>query len=584
MSPYTGSSIAVWIFMFACVWVIVAMVALFVVVLRVRGTHKSMGSGGQRGGRGGKRSDRSGTRQKKKKKYGPSSGVDRLKRLLPQLRDLGADYKPSYKSAYIPKKTGGVRELSVPDRTTKQLQRALYHQLFSKYKIHEAATGFARGRSIVDNASRHVGQEVVVKLDIRDFFPNTHRDRILRYFLSTGWDDPAAKLLTRLVVYKQGLPQGAPTSPVLSNILNKSMDIGLFELAEAHGAQYSRYADDITYSFRKYNRDLIHSLLQRTGVTLKRYGYQLNARKKRVIRRHRRQQVTGLVVNDKVSLPRSRRRWLRAIQHRYRQGQKPSVSDAEYQGWISLLQMVSPDSPLLEEHRRLSADGIFMAVNIASQSSAEPGMAQSDSKSGHRELQLPQRSSQVMHDPGGANRGEDRGAGVSDLVEPSPAIDPSSVETSPLEKVKSNAPIQSESVAEQSAVPIVEPAGDTEDEIFHEQRLVDHIQRLKNARAYSAEKKELEQQIAGSRHTVHVILESSKRTFSFRLPDAYQKGRTAIGRLSDGTAVELYFQNDLVDVVELARFPLEGEVTLEVIQWNSTFKRIEATVSGGLFH
>ena len=104
------------------------------------------------------------------------------------------------------------------------------------------------------------------------------------------------------------------------------------------------------------------------------------------------------------------------------------------------------------------------------------------------------------------------------------------------------------------------------------------------AKSYSAEAKKLESEIQGTTHTAIVKLESSKRTFSFRLPEGFQKGRTVSGALPDGTEIELYFRDTLAEDIEAADLPLEGEVVIEVVQWNGTFKRLEVIVTGGLFH
>ena len=234
--------------------------------------------------------------------------MHRLFRLIPALEKLDPEWRPSYSITHIPKRSGGTRELQVPCQTTKQIQVTLYRKLFARYETHPSACGFISGKSIVDNAKPHVGNDVIVKLDIKEFFPSTSRRRILNYFRTTGWTNKASILLTQLLCYEQGLPQGAPTSPVISNIVNKSMDCRLDSLANEFNASYTRYADDITYSMAVYHRDRVHALLQSTGAILRSYGYKLNNKKKRIIRGHRRQEVTGLVVNDVVNLPRSRRR------------------------------------------------------------------------------------------------------------------------------------------------------------------------------------------------------------------------------------------------------------------------------------
>ena len=516
-----------------------------------------------------------------KSAQGPLSDVDRLYRLIPGIQELVKSGGTQYTNSRIPKRSGGFRDLDVPNQATKKVQHALYHKLFSKYRIHESACGFVKGRSIVQNALPHLRHEVVVKLDIREFFPNTSRLRINRYFRSTGWTSKAADLLTSIVCYKQGLPQGAPTSPVISNIVNKTMDWRFAALADAFGAQYTRYADDITFSLKRYDRGKVHRLIQNAGVICRSYGYKLNNKKKRIIRSHRRQEVTGLVVNEKINLPRSRRRWLRAIQHRLRNGLETTVTNSEYEGWMSLLKMVSPESPLLESHQQLILEGILHRKN---QSTLTEEKKHADSQ---LESETAQSGADVVTTVEIRSEGSDDQAGntsptsldTNSEPEADDSIQLAADKREPQGGSKTHDTIANgvESQAESDGVP------DSKSDLFYEDRLIDFVQRLKNAKPYSAEAREIENDFAGAKYATVVELESYKRTFSFKLPAGYQKGRTVSGRISDGTAIQLYFADQLSDPIEAAAFPFKGEVSIEVIQWNSTFKRIEALATGGMF-
>ena len=486
--------------------------------------------------------------------YGPMSGTSRIYKLVPELEALGSDWEPCYEVARIPKRSGGFRELQIPDTQTKKIQHALYHKLFTNYETHPSVCGFVKGRSIVDNARPHVGHEVVIKLDIKEFFPNTYRIRVNRYFSETGWDPAGADLLTKLVCYGMGLPQGAPTSPVISNIVNKAMDRRLHALAEKFKANYTRYADDITFSLKVYDRKVVHRLLQHAGVILRDYKYNLNVKKKRIIRYHRRQQVTGLVVNDRVSLPRSRRRWLRAVQHRLKTGQDTTVSFSEYLGWISLIKMVSPDSPLLIAHEEITQNQTSSVASPLSNPAVESDLPDSDTI--------------IKENNASVTSGE--------LPQSRATLTTNTVNGPDHES-------ENDAVTAAGKNPVAEKQQKGDNDLFHEDRLIDQLQAMKNTKAYSVEAKRLEELLVGSKHEIVVLLESFKRTFSFKLPDNYQRGRTVEGVMSDGTAVELYFEDRLVEVIESAEFPMQGEVTVEVVQWNSTFKRLEALVIGGLF-
>ncbi len=251
-----------------------------------------------------------------------------------------------YRWHRIPKRSGGTRLLHSPNPILKKVQRQLLRRVFGKLKVHSAAHGFQRGRSIVTHARLHVGQAVVIRIDIQDFFPSTSGDRLTRYFRRIGWNRGAARMLTKLCTKRLGdrigLPQGAPTSPTLSNLVNYGLDAQLSGLARKSGAQYSRYADDMFFSFAKDDRRFIRGVIRRARRILNESGYRMHGRSKlRVLRRHQRQTVTGLVVNDKVQLPRKTRRWLRSVEHHLKTGRQASLNRDQLQGWRALEHMIA---------------------------------------------------------------------------------------------------------------------------------------------------------------------------------------------------------------------------------------------------
>jgi retron-type reverse transcriptase len=139
--------------------------------------------------------------------------------------------------------------------------------------------------------------------------------------------------MTALCCRKDRLPQGAPTSPILSNLVNYRMDARLAGLASRSKATYSRYADDIIFSFAEDNRRFIRGVIRRIRTILFESGYQINQPKLRIMRQNNRQTVTGLVVNQKVQLPRKTRRWLRAVEHHLQQGREASLTREQLAGW-----------------------------------------------------------------------------------------------------------------------------------------------------------------------------------------------------------------------------------------------------------
>lgn len=233
----------------------------------------------------------------------------------------------------IPKRTGGTRQLYSPNPRLKLLQKMLLRQVFAKLRVHPGARGFRQGESTFSHAKLHIGRAVVVRIDIKNFFPKTHSDRIYSYFRMIGWNRESARLMVELCCRKKGLPQGAPTSPILSNLVNYQMDARLAGLAAKSRAIYSRYADDLIFSFTEDNCRFIRGVVRRVARILFDFGYQMNKSKLKVMRQHNRQVITGLVVNKKVQLPRQTRRWLRAVEHHLKTGKVATLTNEQLRGW-----------------------------------------------------------------------------------------------------------------------------------------------------------------------------------------------------------------------------------------------------------
>jgi RNA-directed DNA polymerase len=272
---------------------------------------------------------------------GSGHGIDELARRLGLEATFLQAFQPRYRPVDIPKRTGGRRHLWVPDDALKELQRRILRRLLRRLRCHPAVTGFQKGESIVSNARRHVGRMVVVRIDFMNFFPATRAHRVYRYFRKIGWNRPAARLLARLCTHQGGLPQGAPTSPRLSNLVNFRLDRRLAAMSQKLEAVYTRYADDVTLSLARDDHKKMRYLIRFVRRVAHEEGYRVHGRKKmRIRRRHQRQQVTGLVVNGKVNLPRETRRRLRAIEHRLRMGRDATLTPAQLAGWRALRAMI----------------------------------------------------------------------------------------------------------------------------------------------------------------------------------------------------------------------------------------------------
>lgn len=247
-----------------------------------------------------------------------------------------------YRTFHIAKRSGGTRMIAAPPPSLRILQRKLHHVLSLVVSARPTAHGFVRGRGIVTNARLHVGRTQVLNVDIADFFGAIHFGRVFGVLRSSpfGIQAAAAAVIAQLCtfdgMYPGGikgaastdsgarLPQGAPTSPIISNMVSRRLDRELFELAREHGWNYSRYADDITFS--TMSRFLPGELAERVGGSLakveagavlssifERNGFRLNPDKTRLHTRKQRQLVTGLVVNRATNVPRSFVRNTRAM-------------------------------------------------------------------------------------------------------------------------------------------------------------------------------------------------------------------------------------------------------------------------------
>jgi uncharacterized protein (TIGR03067 family) len=288
----------------------------------------------------------------------------------------------TYQSQQIPKRSGGQRILFVPSDELKALQRRLLRRLLRRLRCHPAAKGFQRGESIVTNALPHAGRVVVVRLDVKDFFPSTRVDRVYAYFRRIGWNRPAARLLTRLCTHQGGLPQGAPTSPRLSNLVNFRLDRRIAAMAAKLGARYTRYADDISLSFSEDDRQKIRYLIRFIRRVAGQEGYWLHGRKKlRIRRRHQQQCVTGLVVNDGVRLPRRIRRWLRAVEHHLSAGRPATLTAQQLAGWRALCHMIAGQAGDVNRRAPVAKvpaprlDGAWVMVAVAHDGKTAPGYA-----------------------------------------------------------------------------------------------------------------------------------------------------------------------------------------------------------------
>ena len=251
-----------------------------------------------------------------------------------------------YAYKWVAKRSGGFRLLEIPKSRLRALQRRILHELIEYVPPHESAHGFRARRSCVTSAEPHVGQRVVVRLDLQDFFISVSALRITALFRTLGYPESAARVLTGLCTsqvpsrlldvrdpakyeFEQPrpdwltrkrfqsphLPQGAPTSPALANLCAFNLDLRLQAAAESLDARYTRYADDLVFSGGRQFERAAQRFISLVGAIALEEGFFINFRKTRVMSRGSRQSVTGIVVNEKLNVTRSERDQLKAILH-----------------------------------------------------------------------------------------------------------------------------------------------------------------------------------------------------------------------------------------------------------------------------
>jgi RNA-directed DNA polymerase len=223
---------------------------------------------------------------------------------------LANDRADHYVCFHTKKRDGNNREILAPKPYLKKVQRQILDELLHRVRLNFRAEGFRKKRSVVTNAKRHIGKEVVIKMDVRDFFPSIIFERVLGMFVSLGYPRQTSLLLTRLVTHNGKLPIGAPTSPAISNIICRRMDKRFSKLGQKMEFEYSRYADDITISS---NNKKITRMIPFFKEIVGEEGFVVNEAKMRILRSGRRQKITGIVVNKKPNIAREEIKKLRAV-------------------------------------------------------------------------------------------------------------------------------------------------------------------------------------------------------------------------------------------------------------------------------
>lgn len=268
-----------------------------------------------------------------------------------------------YKVFSVPKKSGGTRQISAPASPIKVIQRNLKDVLEVVYKPKPATHGFVSDRSIVTNARLHKKRRYVLNIDLDNYFPTIHFGRVRGMFMGNPYNlnNEVATILAQICCHEGVLPQGAPTSPIISNMICARLDAKLQQLAKEHLCTYSRYADDITFSTNRSRFPSALAHLSEIGqveignelsLVIEENGFQINSKKTRLQVKQQRQEVTGLTVNKYPNVERRSVKQIRAILHAWKKYGVESTAKNYYENHAG--RKYSDPQDIVHHFRRLS--------------------------------------------------------------------------------------------------------------------------------------------------------------------------------------------------------------------------------------
>ena len=233
---------------------------------------------------------------------------------LPEEKQLSLLYGLSnhaeehYQKVQIPKRNGTWRTLYVPDSLLKYIQKQILHKILMQFPVSSCSSAYKKGCSLKENAAPHTGKPIVLKMDIWDFFGNITFISVYQHAFPGELFPPSVRtLLTHLCCYRDFLPQGAPTSPYISNLVLAPFDHYMENWCKGRNITYTRYCDDLTFS-GNFEPEM---LIRKVSSFLLRMGFEVNPEKTKVCRRGQQQIITGIVVNEKAQVPKAYRRSLR---------------------------------------------------------------------------------------------------------------------------------------------------------------------------------------------------------------------------------------------------------------------------------
>lgn len=219
--------------------------------------------------------------------------------------------KSFYRNFEIAKRSGKSRTISEPLPNLKLIQNFILNEILNNIKVSAFAKAYKRRSTLIENVRYHTNQNIVITIDIRDFFGSIKKSDVERIFLNFGYSDLLADLLSKLCTLNDSLPQGAPTSPSLSNIYMKPFDSVVADFCLSRNIRYTRYADDITISGDFDIEEALEFIKSKLTVM----NLTIHPDKFKVMHQGLQQKVTGIVVNNKIQAPRKDRNKLRQTLH-----------------------------------------------------------------------------------------------------------------------------------------------------------------------------------------------------------------------------------------------------------------------------
>jgi RNA-directed DNA polymerase len=273
------------------------------------------------------------------------NSIDKLVLDLGLSRDVIENYiiftDKYYNTHYIPKKSGGKRIIDSPGKNLKTIQRWILINYLEKLEVNKRANGFVKKRGIKRNALFHIDKKYILTIDIKDFFSSISQKQVFNMLIEYFPEKDFSLKLAKLCTYKRRLPQGAPTSPIISNLVFKNVDDQIMKYCNSELINYSRYADDLTFS--SDNKNNLQSAYNFTNELLYKNGFVINSKKTRYLSGKGRMSVTGININTGVPKVGGKlKKEIRAQLHYYFI-KKEKINLKQVAGYISFISSIEDD-------------------------------------------------------------------------------------------------------------------------------------------------------------------------------------------------------------------------------------------------